>query len=93
MNTRPNPALVPVLDLAARVATVLACMGITGARLIGHDADIPLIQIDPPPPEWKQDRIFYREETARSFQVCHIASYAGAILTWFEERPKAGGTH
>jgi len=77
------------LEVATRAAARLAALGVTGARLIGHDGDIPLLQIDPPPAEAGLLRTaYYGQESAAALSITCLSLYAGAVLVWQEERRK-----
>lgn len=77
------------LDVAAQAHAALVRLGVTGATLIGHDNDVPLVRIDPPPPEAGiVAKPYWRIETALSVRTCCFGHYAGAVLVWFEEHAK-----
>lgn len=77
------------LETAAHAAQCLAALGVTGLRLIGHDKDIPLIQIDPPPEGAGLLRTaYYGQESATALCTTCLSLYAGAVLVWQEERRK-----
>jgi hypothetical protein len=78
------------LDTAAQVHRRLVELGITGATLIGHDNDIPLVRIDPPPREAGiEAKPYWKIETALSVRICCFGYFGGAVLIWFEEHVKA----
>lgn len=80
------------LDTAARAAQKLANLGCTGVRLVGNDRHIPLIQMDPPPPEAHLLRTsYYGEESAQEVRQVCLSYYAGAVLFWVEARHKPRG--